>query len=156
MPAGWHLRRLERSDLDRLEACALLAPHSSWARHDVAAELDIAQSRAWVLVDATDESRLGGLLVYWHVVDEVELMQIVVSPALRRQGVGAALMQHLVDDATRLHARRVHLEVRADNAAAISLYERFGFVTVGRRAGYYQADGTDATLMARVLEPPGA
>jgi ribosomal-protein-alanine N-acetyltransferase len=38
------------------------------------------------------------------------------------------------------------LEVRAGNAAAIALYERFGFTTVGRRPGYY-ADGEDALVM---------
>jgi ribosomal-protein-alanine N-acetyltransferase len=40
------------------------------------------------------------------------------------------------------------LEVRADNIAAISLYESFGFVINGRRRDYYGA-GQDAVLMQR-------
>ena len=40
------------------------------------------------------------------------------------------------------------LEVAKDNASALALYERFGFVKVGERAGYYRrADGTRATAV---------
>jgi ribosomal-protein-alanine N-acetyltransferase len=40
------------------------------------------------------------------------------------------------------------LEVAEDNAPALTLYERFGFVKVGERAGYYRrADGTRATAL---------
>ena len=46
------------------------------------------------------------------------------------------------------------LEVAKDNASALALYERFGFVEVGERAGYYhRSDGTRATaiIMRRAL-----
>ena len=43
--------------------------------------------------------------------------------------------------------RDVFLEVRADNPAAQSLYERAGFSVITRRRGYYQPSGTDALVM---------
>ena len=46
--------------------------------------------------------------------------------------------------------RRVFLEVAANNAAALALYSRKGFVPCGRRPGYY-AGGVDAAIMERTL-----
>ena len=43
----------------------------------------------------------------------------------------------------------VFLEVRADNARAQHLYERFGFERVGVRKRYYQPSGVDAIVMRR-------
>ena len=45
--------------------------------------------------------------------------------------------------------RRILLDVRVDNATAQRLYERHGFVPIGRRRRYYQPSGTDALVMAR-------
>jgi ribosomal protein S18 acetylase RimI-like enzyme len=45
-----------------------------------------------------------------------------------------------------------YLEVRADNAAAIALYEAEGFHPIGRRPGYY-GRGTDAVLYAGSTRP---
>jgi ribosomal protein S18 acetylase RimI-like enzyme len=39
------------------------------------------------------------------------------------------------------------LEVRADNDAAVALYESEGFEAIDRRVGYYQPDGVDAIVM---------
>ena len=39
------------------------------------------------------------------------------------------------------------LEVRADNAAALRLYERHGFERVAVRRGYYQPEGVDAHVL---------
>jgi ribosomal protein S18 acetylase RimI-like enzyme len=60
----------------------------------------------------------------------------------------------LLEDATTHGARTCWLEVRADNAGARTMYERFGFRTRGRRRGYYQPSGVDAIVMS--VELPGA
>jgi ribosomal-protein-alanine N-acetyltransferase len=39
------------------------------------------------------------------------------------------------------------LEVRENNAAAIMMYRKFGYVESGRREGYYKDNGEDAILM---------
>jgi GNAT superfamily N-acetyltransferase len=55
------------------------------------------------------------------------LRRIYVRAPWRRRGVGAALVGAMLADA-RQHFRTVRL--RADNAAAARLYEKFGFQTV--------------------------
>jgi ribosomal-protein-alanine N-acetyltransferase len=44
---------------------------------------------------------------------------------------------------------QVTLEVRRSNAAALALYERFGFKAAGERRRYYQDNGEDAIIMWR-------
>lgn len=85
--------------------------------------------------------------------DEGEVLEIGVSPELRRQGLGALLMRELHRRLGALGARTCWLEVRADNMAAQALYRRLGYEAVGRRPRYYP-DGQDAVLMARELPEP--
>ncbi|VXB79949.1 L-amino acid N-acetyltransferase AaaT [Luteimonas sp. 9C] len=78
---------------------------------------------------------------------------MAVSHDRRRAGVGTALLTAAVDTAERWHGvRRIELEVYVDNAAAIALYARHGFVEEGRARGYALRDGAyvDVMLMARL------
>jgi putative acetyltransferase len=67
---------------------------------------------------------------------------ISVHDAFHGRGAGSALMAALVDCADRsLGLRRVELTVFVDNARAIALYRRFGFVEEGRSRGFAMRDG---------------
>ena len=78
---------------------------------------------------------------------------MAVHEAFQGRGIGTALVAAalaLADDWLAL--RRVELQVFADNAAAIHLYERFGFVAEGLAREFAFRDGAyvDALLMARL------
>ena len=82
-----------------------------------------------------------------------ELALMAVHEAWQGRGVGTALMAALVDIAGNwLNLKRVYLTVLADNAPALALYRRFGFVEeVHKRADVFRAGGfADAKVMARV------
>jgi ribosomal protein S18 acetylase RimI-like enzyme len=74
-----------------------------------------------------------------------------VAASHRGQGLGAALLRATIEAASARGIRRVELVVRADNAAAIALYERHGFELEGRLRDYMIVDGVahDALAMAR-------
>jgi len=74
-----------------------------------------------------------------------------VAASHRGRGLGSALLRATLDAATVSGIRRVELVVRADNVAAIALYERHGFEHEGRLHDYMVVDGVsfDALLMAR-------
>jgi L-phenylalanine/L-methionine N-acetyltransferase len=82
---------------------------------------------------------------------------IGIHDAFQGRGVGSALMRALVDYADgSLGLRRIELEVFADNAAAIALYRKFGFVEEGRARGGSIRNGTlaDTLYMARYADAP--
>lgn len=96
---------------------------------------------------------LLGFAVWSQVLDEAELLDIGVAPAVRRQGLGARLLAEVVAAARAAGAARLMLEVRAGNLPAQALYQRAGFVFSGRRNGYYPAVNgrEDACLMDKTL-----
>jgi len=78
---------------------------------------------------------------------------MAVHDAYQGQGVGSALMAAMIDLADNwLGLRRLELEVWADNAVAIRLYEKFGFETEGRGRQFARRAGEliDALYMARI------
>ncbi|MFC0314915.1 ribosomal protein S18-alanine N-acetyltransferase [Gordonia phosphorivorans] len=79
---------------------------------------------------------------------ECEVHTIAVDPEYRGQGSGRALLDALLRVADAV-AAPVFLEVRTDNAVAVSLYERSGFAVAGVRRNYYQPSGADAFTMVR-------
>lgn len=96
----------------------------------------------------------GGLLAASPAVRRRHAMHLglSVAAAWHRRGVGSALLAALLDYADRwAGALRIELTVWADNAPAIELYEKFGFVVEGRLRGYAVRGGrfVDALAMAR-------
>jgi ribosomal-protein-alanine N-acetyltransferase len=106
-------------------------------------------SRTWARLRAArdDDGRLLGYALFWHVVDEVQLLNVAVAIESRRRGIGLALMNDLIAYARAHDVARILLEVRASNAAAIALYDRLGFERFNVRERYY-ADGEDAIEMS--------
>jgi [ribosomal protein S18]-alanine N-acetyltransferase len=80
---------------------------------------------------------------------EAWVQNIAVRRDAQRGGVGATLLSALMARAEEAGARKVLLEVAADNVPAQRLYARYGFVAVGVRRGYYQPSNTDAVVMMR-------
>lgn len=88
------------------------------------------------------------------IADEAELLTLATDPAYQRQGLGRQTLAAYETAAAQRGATRTLLEVAADNAAAIALYETAGYAVDGRRPGYYrtpQGHKVDAVLMSRAL-----
>jgi ribosomal-protein-alanine N-acetyltransferase len=82
----------------------------------------------------------GAIVAYGVLVlapGEAQLLNLTVVSALRRHGIGRALLRRFLSDALPLGAEQCFLEVRVSNTAAIALYSAEGFVAVARRVGYY-------------------
>ncbi|MGO1345916.1 MAG: ribosomal protein S18-alanine N-acetyltransferase [Bifidobacterium psychraerophilum] len=100
------------------------------------------------LVDEGPEGGIRGYAGYWYDGDDAELMTIGVAKRWQRRGIAIHLLEYLLSQAHQQGARRMLLEVRVDNEAAISMYARLGFLRIGLRKRYYQPEGVDAYTMS--------
>jgi ribosomal protein S18 acetylase RimI-like enzyme len=68
-----------------------------------------------------------GMLRGWDEGHSRPSLGIAVHPELRRNHRAEQIMEHLHEHARSRWSREVRLRVRKDNAAAIKLYEKFGY-----------------------------
>ena len=113
----------------------------------LAEELDNALSALLVALD--DDGRVVGYAGVQVILDEGYITNVAVRPECRRQGVAGKLLQVFLDFAQANGLAFLTLEVRASNQAAIILYGRHGFRSVGRRRNYYEHPREDAIIMTR-------
>jgi ribosomal-protein-alanine N-acetyltransferase len=138
---------MTEGDLGAVAAIEASSATLPWSREVFAHELGVPFSSALV---AEAGGAVVGYVVWWRVADEMHLLTLAVEPPFRRSGIGRALLTAVVEDGRRAGAERVALEVAAENAAGLALYEAAGFTAVGRRRDYYGV-GRDAILMSRDL-----
>lgn len=118
----------------------------AWSEESLAQTLASPLTAAFVAV--CDGAAVGYLLASL-LAPEGELLRIGVHPAHRKRGIGGRLTEAFLSEAAIRGCDTLFLEVRADNAQAISLYRRFGFSEYGLRKRYYHDPVADALLMRR-------
>ena len=72
-----------------------------------------------------------------------------VADGYRRRGIGELLLIAAVEHAVARETETITLEVRKSNAAARTLYEKYGFVEQGIRKAYYSDNREDAVIMTK-------
>ncbi|GAB3072457.1 ribosomal protein S18-alanine N-acetyltransferase [Corynebacterium aquatimens] len=146
------LRELKKADATAAAAieAELFAGDSPWSRDVFLVEF--ASPHTFYAGAFTND---GAMMGYAGVAKlgprddpEFEVHTIAVAKQHQRKGIGRVLMEQLVYAAD-MYDAQMFLEVRTDNAAAIALYEDFGFTRIGTRKAYYQPSGADAYTMMR-------
>jgi ribosomal-protein-alanine N-acetyltransferase len=125
----------------------------AWSADSIARMLEHPGATALVAQGGTPPRPLG-FVIGRIAADEAEILTLAVAPWAQRLGIGRRMVEGLVRAVKRAEVRRLHLEVAADNAAALALYQKLGFAEVGRRKGYYVRKGrppVDALLLALEL-----
>jgi ribosomal-protein-alanine N-acetyltransferase len=144
------IQDLREDDLEgaaRIDAVAFGPAAPDHGAGDRVAQLREELVRPWARLRAVRlAGQVAGYTLFWHVADEVHLLNVAVAPEHRRRGHGRALMGDLVGYARANGAAKVFLEVRVSNVPAIALYEAFGFERLSVRRRYYD-DGEDALDM---------
>ena len=137
---------MKKSDVDaviKIEEKAYGEHH--WSKESFLNELSNNLARYYSVYANT-----GELVAYagcWQILEEVHITNIAVSPDFRRQKIAERLLRQLIDDCYKNKAKYLTLEVRVSNIAAINLYKKYGFKSLGVRKGYYQNNNEDALIM---------
>ena len=102
---------------------------------------------------ARENDQPTGFILARTAADEAEIISIGITPKVRRRGFASALIEATMKKATSDGARRLFLEVAADNLAALACYQALNFVPCGKRPGYYKrpTGPVDAHILARDL-----
>ncbi len=141
------IRRLTYADLPQVIAIERRAFPTPWSLAMFV--LELSKPSGICLAAAPRRAACAATLVcsrydtVWHI------MNVAVDPDERRtrrrdraaRGAARARRRHA--------ARATRSRSAQSNAAAIELYERFGFRTAGLRRRYYQDNGEDALIMWR-------
>jgi ribosomal-protein-alanine N-acetyltransferase len=128
---------------------------TAWTAEAFWSELAHPRSRDYLVAQTPDGELVGyaGLMTNGA---EADVQTIAVAATAQGRGLGGVLLEALVERAVAAGATAMLLEVRADNAAAIGLYERHGFDRIAVRRRYYQPGDIDAWVMRlRPLHPLG-
>ena len=147
-PPNAAVRKFTPQDAEAVQEIAKRSPEAAqWSREAYAALNDHGHS-AWV---AEAGGTICGFFIARVFSDEAEVLNLAVDPAKRRAGIANALLNEAFAEFRRRAVRRVFLEVRESNSAALRFYEKQGFARTGQRAGYYREPAEAAVLMRREL-----
>jgi len=118
----------------------------AWSSLSITAELHNPLS-LWLV--AMDGQTLVGYIGSQTVLPESDMMNLAVLPQYRRCGIARLLVQSLIEALSEKGVDSLTLEVRVSNTPAIALYEKLGFLPVGRRPNYYHNPKEDALIMRK-------
>lgn len=135
--------------LARLHAGAIA---DAWPEPSFASLL--SREETFVLLGAANGSDdAQGFILMRCVAEEAEVLTFCVVEGARRGGMGAALLEAACERVRGRGGVQIFLEVSQDNSGALALYQKSGFVAVGRRAAYYRhgSSAADALVMRKAI-----
>ena len=106
----------------------------------------------YYLAEDTDTGTLAGGCVVFRIIDEGDITNVAVAEEYRGKGIATQLLKFALEHNEALGIEDFTLEVRASNAAAIRVYEKCGFESVGVRPGFYDHPKEDGLIMWRYKE----
>jgi ribosomal-protein-alanine N-acetyltransferase len=141
---------MRRSDVATVYAIERASYPFPWTRGILADCLKVGYDCRVLTVD----SMIAAYAIVTRAIDEAHLLNLCVSSDYRRQGLARLLLEQIKNEARAIGANRLFLEVRPSNRSALRLYRSSDFRLIGRRPGYYPAEGAreDALVMVCHLD----
>lgn len=138
----------EARHIPAIAALEQLCFSKPWSADSIRSELENPLS---VLLAAFGEGTLLGYIGIQIIAGECYISNLAVTPARRGQGIGGTLLRKAEAKARAANCAFLSLEVRESNRNARNLYDRHGFLPVGRRRNYYQDPNEDALILTKYL-----
>jgi len=140
----YSFRRLDRADLAELVALERQCFSHPWTEKQFRLGLE---GKVFKVFGLEREGALAAYISFYHVGDEMEILNLAVAPDLRRGGLGRRLLRLALAICRRMGVSTARLEARRSNQAALALYGGQGFEPCGVRKGYYPDNKEDAICM---------
>lgn len=143
------VRELREEDIPRLaqiEEASFSMPWSAEAFREL-----LSHSYCRYLVAVAD-GEVAGCCGFSNRCGVANIDNVVVAEAFRGKGIARMMLERLIAAGEAQQVEAFTLEVRAGNAAAIHLYEKFGFLSEGIRPKFYEKPVEDANIMWKRYE----
>lgn len=135
---------------------AIVQPQDAWGYQTLVESLKQDSMHLLIVYEQKDSSvgnTVTGYCLYQVIFEQAEILRIGTHPDYQRQGIASQIFARLNTELRRHQVESLLLEVRADNAPAIALYEQQEFALIHKRKGYYQTPhqpAIDALIMQRL------
>ena len=139
--AGIRIRQAKEHDISDIMEIERESFSSPWSKSIFLSEIE----RGNVFVAEIRGEIVGYIVISSIIEGEVHIENIAVSKKWRRKGIGKKLLEFALMNFPNAY---FYLEVRPSNKPAISLYRKYGFISVGLRRKYYGDE--DAIIMLRI------
>ncbi len=141
----FEIKKMKADHIDGVMVVENLSFKIPWSRQAFVDEIT-TNDMAIYFVALCNEQVIGygGM---WKIFDEGHITNIAVHPEFRRCGAASDIIEKMLETSEEKGVKSLTLEVRKSNAAAQSLYSKYGFKPEGIRKGYYSDTGEDALIM---------
>ena len=147
------LRAMRADDLENIARIETLAYEFPWTEGIFRDCLRVGY--CCVVLEGAGE--LHGYGVMSMAAGEAHLLNLCVHPDHQRCGLGSDLLRTFLATARAADCKRIFLEVRKTNHAALALYNRAGFKIAGLRRNYYRAvNGREDAIVLSLSINPGS
>lgn len=136
-------REEDIAELCRIETASFSMPWSEKDFHDL-----LTHSYCCYVV-AEEDGKVIGCCGFTDSLHEGNIDNVVVEEAHRGKGVAQTMLRELIARGEDRGIEAFTLEVRVSNEAAIHVYEKLGFHSVGIRPRFYERPVEDAMIMWR-------
>lgn len=138
------IRGMRYDDLDQITEIEKICFSLPWSKNSFEQELknELAYYQC-----AEEDGKIMGYMGMWRIIDECHITNVAVLPEYRNRGIASMLINKMVEICKCSEIQNMTLEVRQSNLPAINLYEKFGFISVGKRPRYYMKPMEDAIIM---------
>ena len=148
-PATLAVRRATAGDIEAMVRLEADFPSDRLDQRHLRHLLVRANADVFVL-DSAGAAIANAITLYRQGSRSARLYSLAVAPVHRGRGLGAVLLAAAETAARHRGCERIVLEVRPDNAAALRLYARRGYVVTETRKEFYE-DGSEALRLAKGL-----
>ena len=134
---------------------AMVQPDDAWNQKTLTELHEQDSIRLLIAYDQAKEESVShceivGYCLYQTTFEQAEVLRIGTDPKYQRQGIASQVLNKLHELLQLNQVESLLLEVRADNTAAIALYEQQAFNIIHKRKGYYKMPhkpAVDALIM---------
>ena len=137
-------REVQKKDVPAISRIENISFSQPWSKKGIS---DFIKQNNSICIVAEEFGKVVGYVGLYHVMEEGNITNLAVLPGYKRIGVGENLMRFLIDKVKDMGIKGITLEVRESNEAAINLYTKLGFDSIGIRKRFYEKPVEDAIIM---------